>query len=61
MPIILAVISVYSIEGRLIEQQLELNTQKQISISTALLKESYYVVKIQSDKGISTKSFIVKH
>jgi hypothetical protein len=55
------VISVYSIEGRLIEQRLELNTQKQISISTALLKESYYVVKIQSDKGISSKSFIVKH
>ena len=61
MPIILVVISVYSIEGRLIEQGLELNSQKQISISTALLKESYSVVKIQSDKGISTKSFIVKH
>ncbi len=60
IPLRNVVISVYSIEGRLIEQQ-SVNTQKQITLSTAQLEEGYYVVKIQSDKGITAKSFIVKH
>jgi hypothetical protein len=60
IPLNNVVISVYSIEGRLIEKQF-VNTEKQIILSTSQLEEGYYIVKIQSKEGVSTKSFIVKH
>lgn len=53
--------SIYATDGKLIQNINLANPSKTTSISTSELSEGYYILHIQTEQGVLSKSFIVKH
>jgi len=54
-------IEMYSIDGKLIQSTRMNQPTTLIQLSTATLSEGYYFIKIKTDKGLVSRSFIVQH
>ena len=53
-------IFIYSADGRLLNNIHKDQANDPISISTSMLPEGFYIMKIQSNKGVFTRTFVVQ-
>jgi hypothetical protein len=53
-------ISIYSADGRLVNQIQKDQSNTLIDVNTSSFPEGYYIVKIQTDKGIFSRRFVVQ-
>ena len=53
-------ISIYSISGKLLKETHRENANTLISLNTSDFSEGYYFIKIQSNQGVFTQSFVIQ-
>jgi hypothetical protein len=56
---ILNSIAIYNINGQLVQQSLELNSDQQ-SIDISILSEGVYMIQVLTDKGLINRKIVVK-
>ena len=54
-------ISIYSIDGKLMQSNIYNSNKEMVSLFTDDLSEGYYILRVQTENYLISKSFIIKH